>query len=820
MEVEAIRSVDGRSARRTQRLGGRIVFAAALALGLSVGGASAGDSDPRGTGSSANPVAPPQQPVVTEPAADARHRLPFGTLRIAPTTLVAGVPNQDLTVTVDPDADPGLDEALVRFYRPSRGATPTYGRGITRVKVASKALDLHGTSASSLTLSNLNPSPGPYRLDLLDPSGSGAPELIARAPVVVYGQHRLPPDSAPGPPGASDGGSSDAAGGGRALPSPSVNHNISNEAGGQAETYAAAEFDNPARVIAAVNPASSNPRAYVSNSAMKPGTVTTRTLPSSTLMPASSGGGTQSLSLCCDPALTGDDRGNLWYSVLTTGPSSHIIINRMAGPAGTAFQTNNTAIPRGTTGTQDKNMIGIDSWSTSPKRYRLYAVWTENPGQNIVISECNASTASSCDNPNNWSAPARVTDSAGGYIYASVSAAPNGDVYVAWQDYAQDHIEIDRCLAAANCTQAASWGSDQNVDTDLDPGAASALPFFCPIISAPGGRVGPQTYVDVGPDGRVYVAYSELRNNGTTRCSASGTDRTFESRIASGAPNNFPAPNSGVRLSDDSATAANDHFFPALSADPSVPGRVESSLYSTKLDATGKTTHQFYVVSTNGGTSFSAMQQITSAASDYSGANSDNFDYGDYEGGASTCGVYYPVWTDNRTGNSELFMLTFAASAPTPSSCTIGGGPPPDSDGDGVPDSSDNCPSVANPGQQDSDGDGIGDACDPTPLPPPPPPPPSDGGAGGDTAPPDTQITRTPKDKTKKKTARFEFTSTEPGSTFECKLDAGPFQPCTSPHTVQVKKGKHTFQVRAKDPAGNVDGTPASDAWKVRKKRS
>jgi Putative metal-binding motif len=38
---------------------------------------------------------------------------------------------------------------------------------------------------------------------------------------------------------------------------------------------------------------------------------------------------------------------------------------------------------------------------------------------------------------------------------------------------------------------------------------------------------------------------------------------------------------------------------------------------------------------------------------------------------------------------------------------------PPDSDGDGVRDPSDNCPDVANPGQQDSDGDGLGDACNP-----------------------------------------------------------------------------------------------------------
>jgi hypothetical protein len=35
-----------------------------------------------------------------------------------------------------------------------------------------------------------------------------------------------------------------------------------------------------------------------------------------------------------------------------------------------------------------------------------------------------------------------------------------------------------------------------------------------------------------------------------------------------------------------------------------------------------------------------------------------------------------------------------------------------DQDGDGVPDISDNCPSVANPGQENADGDGFGNACE------------------------------------------------------------------------------------------------------------
>lgn len=46
--------------------------------------------------------------------------------------------------------------------------------------------------------------------------------------------------------------------------------------------------------------------------------------------------------------------------------------------------------------------------------------------------------------------------------------------------------------------------------------------------------------------------------------------------------------------------------------------------------------------------------------------------------------------------------------------CTTGN--PDDSDNDGVPNEKDNCPNVANADQKDSDGDGKGDACDPCPL--------------------------------------------------------------------------------------------------------
>jgi hypothetical protein len=49
-----------------------------------------------------------------------------------------------------------------------------------------------------------------------------------------------------------------------------------------------------------------------------------------------------------------------------------------------------------------------------------------------------------------------------------------------------------------------------------------------------------------------------------------------------------------------------------------------------------------------------------------------------------------------------------------PDACTTCA--PGDQDGDGVKDSDDNCPAVANATQDDEDGDGLGDVCDPCPV--------------------------------------------------------------------------------------------------------
>ena len=89
-----------------------------------------------------------------------------------------------------------------------------------------------------------------------------------------------------------------------------------------------------------------------------------------------------------------------------------------------------------------------------------------------------------------------------------------------------------------------------------------------------------------------------------------------------------------------------------------------------------------------------------------------------------------------------------------------------------------------------------------------------------DTTAPETKIDKKPKRKTKKKKVKVKFSANEDGSTFECKLDKGDFEPCTSPHKAKAKKkGKHRLRIRATDAFGNVEATPAKVKWKRKVER-
>ncbi|MBT9557574.1 MAG: DUF11 domain-containing protein, partial [Myxococcales bacterium] len=85
-----------------------------------------------------------------------------------------------------------------------------------------------------------------------------------------------------------------------------------------------------------------------------------------------------------------------------------------------------------------------------------------------------------------------------------------------------------------------------------------------------------------------------------------------------------------------------------------------------------------------------------------------------------------------------------------------------------------------------------------------------------DGTPPATAFDVTEPNPTPDPTGDFDFSSNEAGVTYECRLGAAAFAPCTEVYsTSALTDGTYTLEVRAIDVAGNVDATPASHTWTI-----
>ena len=95
-------------------------------------------------------------------------------------------------------------------------------------------------------------------------------------------------------------------------------------------------------------------------------------------------------------------------------------------------------------------------------------------------------------------------------------------------------------------------------------------------------------------------------------------------------------------------------------------------------------------------------------------------------------------------------------------------------------------------------------------------------GSDPSTVAPDTVLDQTPRARVRtakrRTTVAFGFHATTAGATFQCSLDGAAFVPCASVRSVKVKRGRHTFAVRAVLGAA-VDASPATYRFKVVRRR-
>jgi hypothetical protein len=412
------------------------------------------------------------------------------------------------------------------------------------------------------------------------------------------------------------------------------NVDVSNECGPQSETYITVNPTRPKMLAAGSNEIFRDPmRGYFSTDGGS--TWGGVDLP----LPAAKGNG---FTFGSDPTLVFDSSGNLFYSYIV------VYVGNGNGINGTAMAVAGSTdggltYPRftlfsfegGENHFNDKPMITADANPASPFRDTVYVAWDAATGGSTGGG---VRLARSTDHGKTFTT-VRIDDprGPGRAIGAVPFVGPNGEVYVAWNDYAANTIAFNRSLDGG-----ATWGTPRVV-------SAKTLLFdiAIPAEFSRGALVYPACAADRSAGaqrGRLYCTWMDVAASGNTDIFASYSDDGGTTW-------------SKVRPVTDRLDTV-DRFNHWMSVDP-VTGDVNVSFYDTRNDTTGSrymTDIYFTQMRAGTGAWLSPNVRVTDVSSNEhdcggefrcAGINYGN-QTGDYAGLVSYGGVSHPFWTDSR----------------------------------------------------------------------------------------------------------------------------------------------------------------------------
>jgi hypothetical protein len=354
--------------------------------------------------------------------------------------------------------------------------------------------------------------------------------------------------------------------------------------------------------------------------------------------------GTNDIRFGSDPSLVFDSRGNLFYSYIVVYfgggngvDGSQMAVARSTDGGKSYSQLTLFGFQSGSNHFNDKPMITADTNQSSPFRDRIYVAWDASSGGNAidggihVARSSDAGSAFAVARADNPSGPSQG-------IGAVPFVGPNGELYVAWNDYKNNLIAFNRSFDGG-----ITWDAQRTISLKT-----AAFDVGIPAEMFRRALVYPACDADrsTGPHrGRLYCSWMDLTPAGVTDILVSSSD---DRGITWTAPN--PA--------TDQLPQLVDRFNQWLAVDP-VTGDVNVSFYDTRNDTTGfrYMTDTFFTQSVDGGATFRSpnvrVSSISSNEHDCNGifpCTAINYgnQQGDYEGLASRGGVSHPIWTDSR----------------------------------------------------------------------------------------------------------------------------------------------------------------------------
>jgi len=438
---------------------------------------------------------------------------------------------------------------------------------------------------------------------------------------------------------------------GPAAASLTVNGNVdvSNECGPQSETYITLNPAHPSTLAGGSNEIFRLPmRGYFSSDG--------GTTWGGVDLPLPPPIGTNGVDFGSDPTLAFDTHGNVFYGYIVVffgaafnTPSHGVSINgtqmavaRSTDGGQTYPQVTFFSFEGGENHFNDKPMITADTNLTSRFRDNVYIAWDAAVGGS---SAGGIRLARSTDHGATFSVR-RVDNSSGPgrSIGAVPFVGPNSELYVAWNDFANNLIAFNRSLDGG-----VTFGQQVTI-------APKVIPFDIGIPAEFSRRalVYPACDADrsSGPHrGRLYCSWMDLSAGGVTDIFLSFSDDRGS---------HWSAP---VAATDQFSNKLVDRFNQWLSVD-AVTGDVNLSFYDTRNDTTGFRfmTDIYFTQSTDGGVSFlSPNLRVSSVSSNEHDCNGlfpcPSIDYGnqqgDYAGLVSFNGVSHPLWTDSRRNQEE-----------------------------------------------------------------------------------------------------------------------------------------------------------------------
>jgi hypothetical protein len=370
-------------------------------------------------------------------------------------------------------------------------------------------------------------------------------------------------------------------------------------------------------------------------------------------LPAPKGNGTRFGS---DPTLAFDTKGSVFYGYIVVffGNGSGVNGTEMAvahSSDGGATYPNVTFFnfSNGSDHFNDKPMIAADTNLNSPFRDNVYLAWDAASGGSISGGVL---LARSSDHGASFAVTRIDAPSGQGRaIGADPFVGPDGELYVAWNDWSNNAIVVNRSFDGGVTWGAPTVVSRKNLQFDI----------AIPAEFSRGALVYPACDVDRSGgiyNGRLYCSWMDKTANGTTDIFLSYSDdygNSWTKAVPVGDRLNFLV----------------DRFNHWLSVDPT-NGAVNVAFYDTRNDLTGSRymTDYYITQSQNGGVSFSSPNtRVSDSSSNEHDCNGvfpcSAIDYGnqqgDYAGLVSFGGTSHPIWVDSRRNQQAITGCKYGA---------------------------------------------------------------------------------------------------------------------------------------------------------------